>query len=76
MRLSAVKLVSLAMFVAALGFVGVAAKKVYADGCPAGYCQPIGNHACAAPGYCENRPWGSLRCFYGNWEGFVGQYCN
>jgi hypothetical protein len=79
MRLSSVKLLSLAMVVAALGFVGVAATNVRADGCPASYCQPVGPHGCVAPGWCENRPWGSLRCLSGanggHYEGFMGRYC-
>jgi hypothetical protein len=79
MRLSAVKLVSLAMVVAALGYVGIATRSVHADGCPASYCQTVGPHTCAAPGFCENMPWGSLRCLAGanggHWEGFEGRYC-
>jgi hypothetical protein len=79
MRLSAIKLVSLAVFVAALGFVGVAARNVRADGCPPQNCQPVGPHGCAAPGYCQNMPWGSLRCVGtasgGQWLGYPGMYC-
>jgi hypothetical protein len=77
MRLTKVKLVALAMFVAALGFVGVAAQNAYTDDC---FCQaPPGAPAdlrCGALGACVDRPWGSIRCLGAhNWEGFERRWC-
>jgi hypothetical protein len=78
MRLSSVKIVGLAMFVAALGFVGVAARNAYADGCPPENCNAP-SLGCHAVGYCEDRPWGSIRCLSGpsggHYEGFMYQDC-
>ena len=56
---------------------GVATWSASADGCPAGYCSPIGAYpSCAAPGTCVDMPWGSLRCLSGgHWEGFPYRDC-
>jgi len=67
--------VASALFVAGLGFVGMAA----AQSCPPENCSNPPQYGCAAPGTCMERPWGAIICMSGPnggyWLGWMNRTC-